>query len=84
MRPSRFDVEPNTLNAEREHKHWKKTFENYLEGATSEGDSLALLYRKKCHALINSVSTNMFELICDADNFKIRWSIYKTNKYNLQ
>ena len=69
MRPSRFDAEPNTLNEEKEYKHWKKTFQNYLEGATSEGDSPALLDRKKHHALMNSVSANMSELICDADNF---------------
>ena len=45
------------------------TFENYLEGAISEGDSPALLDRKKHHALTNSVSANVFKLICDADNF---------------
>ena len=68
MRPSRFDAEPNTQNAEREYKHWKKTFEDYLEGATSDVDSFALLDRKKHHALMNSVSASVFELICDADN----------------
>ena len=71
MRSSRFDAEPNTLNAEREYKHWKKTFENYLEGATSEGDIPASLVRKKHHAFKNSVSANVFELIYDADNFNL-------------
>ena len=69
MRPSRFDAEPNILNAEREYKHWMKTFRNYLECAMLEGDSPPLLDRKKYHSLINNVSINMFKLICDADNF---------------
>ena len=71
MKPSRFDAEPNTLNAERECKHSKKTFENYLEGTTSEGDSSALQDRKKHHPFINCFSANMFELICDPDNFNL-------------
>ena len=68
MRPSRFNAEPNTLNEEREYKHFKKTFENYLVGTTSEGDSPALLDRKK-H--INNISANVFKLIWDANNFDL-------------
>ena len=60
-----------TLYEEREHKHWKKTFENYLEGATSERDSPPFLDRKKHHALMNSVSANVFEPVCNADNFNL-------------
>ena len=71
MRPSKFDADPNSLNAEREFKHWKKIFENYLEGTNSEEDSPALLDRKKHHALMNSVSASVFKLIGDADNFKL-------------
>ena len=40
-----------------------------LEGATSEGDRLALLDRKKYHALLISVFANVFKLIYDANNF---------------
>ena len=71
MRPSRFDAEPNTLKPEKEYKPWKKIFKNYQKGVASETDRPALLNRKRHHSLMNSVSANLFELICDANNFNL-------------
>ena len=69
LRPARFDVEPNTPGAEKVYKHWKTTFNNYLESAIDSSIDSAVVERKKHHALINGVSTQVFDLICDCSDF---------------
>ena len=78
LRPKIFETEPSAVNAEKLYRHWKVTFENYLDtnitavtpGTEGDGTSLAAERtaradnnRKKRHALFNNVSSDIFELI---------------------
>ena len=63
LRPKRLDVDPNSANATKNWKHWKATFENFL-------DSFATPPRKKTlYVLINYVSLNVFEIIAECEEY---------------
>ena len=70
LRPKIFETEPSAVNAEKLYRHWKVTFENYLDANITavtpgtEGDDASLAAertagadnnRKKRHALFNNV-----------------------------
>ena len=78
LRPKTLETEPTDSNAEKIFKHWKLTFENYLEStitavpAGTPGDDVSLAAeqtaiaannRKKLHGLINCISPDIFEMI---------------------
>ena len=78
LRPKTLETEPTDSNAEKIFKHWKLTFENYLDstitavpaGTPGDADSLAAEQtaitannRKKLHGLINCISPDIFEMI---------------------
>ena len=78
LRPKIFETEPTAANSEKLYRHWKITFENYLDaniqavtpGTPGDDASLAAertaraeANRKKRHALFNNVSSDIFELI---------------------
>ena len=78
LRPKIFETEPSTVNAEKLYRHWKVTFENYLEAniaaiptatpgdaasEAAERTATAAANRKKKQALFNNVSSDIFELI---------------------
>ena len=62
LRPERLDVDPNSANATKNWKHWKATFENFLNSfATPPTDKLSVL--------INYVSPNVFEIIAECEDY---------------
>ena len=81
LRPSRFETEPNATNAEKEWKHWYRTFLNFVEAAcpatapatgadeTAIAAAAAQLQSKKLRTLINYVSANIYDFIADAANY---------------
>ena len=78
LRPKILETEPSAVNSEKLYRHWKITFENYLEAniaavpagtpgyepsLAAERTARAEANRKKRHALFNNVSSDIFELI---------------------
>ena len=78
LRPKTLETEPTDANAEKVFRHWKTTFENFLEStitavpAGTPGDDASLAAeqtaiaannRKKFHGLINCISPDIFEMI---------------------
>ena len=78
LRPKILEIEPTHPNAEKLYRHWKTTFQNYLnnsitpvaDGTAGDDASLerarvarAANDQKKCQALVNNVSPNIWELI---------------------
>ena len=86
LRPKLFETEPSDPNAEKLYKHWKTTFENFLESclpavpAGTPGDepslaaertAIAANERKKRHAILNNVGTNVYELIGECASYDL-------------
>ena len=84
LRPERFDTESTVPNAEKLYRHWKMTFQNYLESSIrtpaaanpedenavqAAATAAATAERKKLHALFNNVSANIYETISDCTTF---------------
>ena len=78
LRPKVLEIEPTHPNAEKLYRDWKTTFENYLNSSLTAvadgtpGDDASLERarvaraendQKKCQALVNNVSPNIWELI---------------------
>ena len=61
LRPTRFDILPNTPSSKKKFKHWFRTFEYYLEVLPKEG-------LDKLKVLINFISPKIFEYISDCDS----------------
>ena len=85
LRPKTFETETTDPNSEKLYKHWKVTFENYVEefipalvpatsaNATSivtHAATVTSVARKKKLALINNVSANVYELISDSATYE--------------
>ena len=73
LKPERFQTEPTDPNAEKLYKHWKLTFNNYLEtvGTTPESTPAGRT-RSKLFALINNISADVFDIISEAESFKMQ------------
>ena len=85
LRPERFTTEATVPNAESLYRHWKTTFQNYVEDAISApaatpdpndanavqaaATAAAAAERKKLHALFNTVSASIYETISDCTTF---------------
>ena len=84
LRPKDLAIEPTSPNAEKQYLHWKVTFGNYLENSVTpvppvtEDDPASAANadtvrtsneRKKRHALINTVSATIYELISDCATY---------------
>lgn len=69
LRPERFDTEPTAPNAEKLYKHWKITFQNYLDVSKTTTDNAETVERKKYFALINNISASVYEIISDTTTF---------------
>ena len=68
LRPSRLEIDPNFVNAEREFKHWRQTFENFLESiAIGEEEDRNRLY---LHTLVNFVSSSVYQYISEITNYE--------------
>ena len=62
LRPDRFDTESNTSNASKEYKHWKRTFEYYLEVLPQEN-------LDKLRVLTNFVVPSVYEIFSDCSTY---------------
>lgn len=79
LRPKVFEIEPSAPNAQKLYKHWKVTFENYLEAsipAVTPSDNpiadqatAAANDKKRKHALINNISADVYDLVCDCEDY---------------
>ena len=78
LRPKTLEIEATLPNAEKLYRHWKATFENCLDSSLTAvpdgtpGDEVSLAAaataraandKKKCQALVNHVSSSVWELI---------------------
>ena len=69
LKPSCFELELNSPNSEKVYKHWKITFQHYLNTILPISESSAeqdTNNQTKLYDLINSISANVFDLISDA------------------
>ncbi|XP_068205852.1 uncharacterized protein [Palaemon carinicauda] len=62
LKPSRLDTDPSSSNAAIEWKHWHRTFTHFIE---ENGDAAP----DKLRALVNCVSSSVYELIEDCSTF---------------
>ena len=81
LRPRVFDTETTEPNSEKLYKHWKETFQNYLEqtipdpthettdDAPTRQAAIAATNKKRCQGLINYVSANVYDLISEIKDF---------------
>ncbi|XP_068245363.1 uncharacterized protein [Palaemon carinicauda] len=63
LKPSRLDTDPSSSNAAKEWKNWHRTFTNFIE---ESGDAAP----DKLRALVNCVSSSVYELIEDCSTFE--------------
>ena len=63
LAPDKLTAEPNQLTGERHYKHWKKTFENFIEEC---GDTAP----DKLRCLTKYVSPNNYEYFSEATTFE--------------
>ena len=84
LRPKVFETETSDPGAEKLYKHWKMTFQNYIEenvpetapGTPGDEESIAAAAtaeasrnRKMKFALINNISANIYELISECTDY---------------
>ena len=62
LRPERLDVDSNSPNASKNWKHWKATFENFLDSFTTPPTD-------KLSILVNFVSPNVYEIIAECNDY---------------
>ena len=62
LRPERFDTSPNAQDASKSWRHWLATFENFV--AVIPGEEV-----NKLNVLINYVSSDVYQLFCDAATY---------------
>ena len=70
--PDRFDVEPNDEKATKQWWHWYKIFGNFLRSIDEENQNM-----NKRNVLTNLVSSEVYELFCDADTYDLAIAILK-------
>lgn len=85
LRPKIFETESNNPNAEKLYRHWKITFQNFLESSIpavtpgTEGDEPSMAVAraataanalKRHQALINNISATIYELISESDTYE--------------
>ena len=63
LKPARLDVDHNSPNASKEWKHWKRTFENFIEEC---GDDAPERFR----SIVNFVSSNVYDYIEDCNTYE--------------
>ena len=62
LRPMRFDVNPNDVNAAKEYQHWIKTLEHYIDVLPSEN-------LDKFKVLANFLTPQVFHYISDKTTY---------------
>ena len=66
LKPKKLDLEPNETNAANEWKHWRVTFENFIDAAQSVMEGRTL---DKLKTLVNSVSYNVYEYFEECETY---------------
>ena len=61
LKPERLDADPSVGDADKLYKHWKKTFDNFLE-SLEEPNKLSIL--------VNFISARVYEYIAECDTFE--------------
>ncbi len=62
LRSERFDTSPNAQDASKSWRHWLATFENFV--GVIPGEEV-----NKLNVLINYVSSDVYQLFCDAATY---------------
>ena len=68
LKPERLDVDPSVGDADKLYKHWKRTFDNFLD---------SLKEPNKLSILVNFVSAKVYEYIAECDTFEDAIEILK-------
>ena len=81
LKPSRFDCDPNAVGADKQFKHWLKTFQNFVDTikvpttttttdvATNEAPEVVDLETLKLRTLTNYIAANVYEFIGDCPTY---------------
>lgn len=79
LKPRVFETEASDTSAEKLYRHWKTTFQNYLEtsiqppvpgsDAAATAAAEAATERKKMFALFNNISADIYKLISECPNY---------------
>ena len=73
LKPSWFDCDPSSAGAEKEWKHWERTFQNFIatldQPASGSQAAVIATSEQKLSALVNFVSSSVYDYIADADNY---------------
>ena len=56
LKPSRLDVDPNSPNAAKQWKHWKRTFDNFITECGADAPD-------KFRSIINFISADVFDYV---------------------
>ena len=71
LKPSRFDVDPNTPGATKLFKHWLKTHENFLESTATYGRAQEIEEPNRFKVLCAYVGVSVYELIEDGTDYNV-------------
>ncbi|XP_004209566.1 uncharacterized protein LOC101235339 [Hydra vulgaris] len=63
LKPTRLDLDHNAPTASKEWKHWKRTFENFIEDCGEDAPD-------KFRSIINFVSSNVYDYIEECDSYE--------------
>ena len=75
LRPTRFETEPNTTNAEKEWRHWYHTFVNFLDVVyppqqqAAPAVTAAQFQAKKLGTRINYISASIYDYVAEAPDY---------------
>ncbi|XP_004208920.1 uncharacterized protein LOC101241082 [Hydra vulgaris] len=63
LKPTRLDLDHNAPTASKQWKHWKRTFENFIEDCGEDAPD-------KFRSIINFVSSNVYDYIEECDSYE--------------
>ena len=72
LRPERLDVVPS-VQVHKRWLHWLMNFENFVTAILSASDEVNML-----HVLINYVTSNVYQLLCEAVTYEEAINLLKT------
>ena len=62
LKPARLDLDHNSPNAAKEWKHWRRTFENFIDECGDQAPD-------KFRSIVNCVSADVFEFVEDCSSY---------------
>ena len=63
LKPARLDVDPNSPNASKEWKHWKRTFDNFIAECGTQAPD-------KFRSIINFISADVFDYVEECTTYE--------------